>query len=238
MSAVRAARSVSPEPSAPDADVQLMQDVLYDILATGIDTDQTDVAIADIERFLCEHARSPRSADEFRAFFADHGLSVRARGSEPLELALPDIARADAGAAVQPPPLQLAAPAPAVASEAVTAAHAPVAFEPTAAAVGPRRALAFAAWFAALSMAALCAAAAWYGQVAIGELRAELARAHAQSSADREAIRTLKDQTAGLESSVSAGSELLQRVDHKSDFVVQSLLEQAEARRHPGRRRH
>ena len=63
-----------------------MQDVLYDILATGLDPDQSDAPSEAIERFLFEHARAPKTADEFRAFFAVHGLSVRARAQEPVAL--------------------------------------------------------------------------------------------------------------------------------------------------------
>src|SRR5712671_6118944 len=84
MSAVRALSDLVEEAQAaqdsnPFAEVQAMQDVLYDILATGIDPEQSDAPSAEIERFLHEHARAPKTLDEFRAFFAEHGLSVRTR---------------------------------------------------------------------------------------------------------------------------------------------------------------
>ena len=110
MSAVRAAQSISPEPSALDADVQLMQDVLYDILATGVDPDQADAPSLEIEHFLFEHARAPKTAEEFRAFFAAHGLSVRARVSAArcAAIALPELTRPSADGMPARMPVELA----------------------------------------------------------------------------------------------------------------------------------
>jgi hypothetical protein len=241
MSAVRAAQSISTEPRALDADVQLMQDVLYDILATGLDPDQSDAPSEAIERFLFEHARAPKTAEEFRAFFAMHGLSVRARAQEPvaLSVALPEITRA-----VEPMPTRIpveldASPIEAdEPAEAVTGAHRLVIdidedFTP------PRRSgagLVAAAWCAALCVVALCGAAAYYGYDTILALRGEVARTNARHEQDRAAITALQDQAAGLETSVSATGDLLQRVDQKSDFLVQSLLdEQAKAKRKYGK---
>jgi hypothetical protein len=82
----------------------------------------------------------------------------------------------------------------------------------------------------------LCGAAAYYGYNTIVELRGQVERTNARHEQDRAAIATLQDQAAGLESSVSATGDLLQRVDQKSDFLVQSLLdEQAKAKRKYGK---
>lgn len=248
MSAVRAAQSISNEPSALDADVQLMQDVLYDILATGLDPDQSDAPSEAIERFLFEHARAAKTAEEFRAFFAMHGLSVRTRAQEPvaLSLALPEITRA-----VEPMPARMpveldatpvefdASPLePTEPAEPVTGAHRLVIdidedFMP---ATRGNRGLVAAAWCAALCVVALCGAAAYYGYNTILTLRGEVERTNVRHEQDRAAISALQDQAAGLETSVSATGDLLQRVDQKSDFLVQSLLdEQAKAKRKYGK---
>jgi hypothetical protein len=245
MSAVRAAQSISNEPRALDADVQLMQDVLYDILATGLDPDQSDAPSEAIERFLFEHARAAKTAEEFRAFFATHGLSVRARAQEPvaLSVALPEITRA-----VEPMPARMpveldASPLESVEpfelAEPVTGAHKLVIdvddedFMP---ARRSGRGLTAAAWCAALCVVALCGAAAYYGYDTILALRGEVERTNARHEQDRAAIAALQDQAAGLETSVSATGDLLQRVDQKSDFLVQSLLEeQAKAKRKYGK---
>jgi hypothetical protein len=243
MSAVRAAQSISTEPRALDADVQLMQDVLYDILATGLDPDQADAPSEAIERFLFEHARAAKTAEEFRAFFAAHGLSVRARAQEPVSLsvALPEIVRA-----VEPMPARMPVELDASplesdeASEPVTGAHRALVdvdedFMP---ARRSGRGLAAAAWCAALCVVALCGAAAYYGYNTILTLRGEVERTNMRHEQDRAAIAALQDQAAGLESSVSATGDLLQRVDQKSDFLVQSLLEeQAKAKHKYGKSR-
>jgi hypothetical protein len=241
MSAVRAAQSISTEPRALDADVQLMQDVLYDILATGLDPDQSDAPSEAIERFLFEHARAAKTAEEFRAFFAAHGLSVRARAQEPvaLSVALPEIVRG-----VEPMPARMPVELAASpresdeAAEPVTGAHRLVIdvdedFMP---ARRGSRGLTAAAWCAALCVVALCGAAAYYGYNTILTLRGEVERTQVRHEQDRAAIAALQDQAAGLESSVSATGDLLQRVDQKSDFLVQSLLEeQAKAKRKYGK---
>jgi hypothetical protein len=245
MSAVRAAQSISSEPHALDDDVQLMQDVLYDILATGLDP-ESDAPSEAIERFLFEHARTPKGADEFRAFFAAHGLSVRARVQEPvaISLALPEITRSSEAMPTRMPveldasPLD-ASPIDVDVAEAVTGAHRLTLDldEDFAPPQRSGRALAVAAWCAALCVVALCGAAAYYGYTTIHELRGEVARTNERHEQDRAAIATLQDQAAGLESSVSATGDVLQRVDEKSEFLVQSLLEeQAKAARKYGKR--
>src|SRR5688500_4816351 len=98
MSGVRAA-NMSKEPIAVrpvmgDAGLQAMQDVLYDILANGMDPESCEVPTQEVERFLFEHARSPRSRDEFHSFFAAHGLSVRTHfAPPPAGLVLPPLER-------------------------------------------------------------------------------------------------------------------------------------------------
>src|SRR5262245_17784727 len=118
MSAVQAIPQLELQPPVP-IDVQAMQDVLYDIIATGIDVEPNDVPSAAIERFLHEHARTPKSVDEFRAFFAEHGLSVRTRPAA--HVALPPIE-----APVPVPPPMMVTPEPAIEVievEAVTGTH-------------------------------------------------------------------------------------------------------------------
>jgi hypothetical protein len=225
MSAVRVAKSVSPEPSALDADVQAMQDVLYDILAMGIDPDQQDVPSAEIERFLHEHARAPKSLQEFRAFFAAQGLSVRARSaSESAGLQLPPIERPDEGAAV----LRLAPePAPAAEAEPDTAAHSIAAMTAPGVTVAPsggRELRRLGLWAAAGCTAALLGAVLFYGYASINDLRDRLDRANQRADQEHQVVERLRDHATELESSVATTSELVQRVDQKSDMVLNTLL--------------
>jgi hypothetical protein len=213
MSAVRATATFSPDPHALAADVQAMQDVLYDILATGIDPEQNDVPSAEIERFLHEHARSPKSLLEFRAFFAKHGLSVRARPMHQAPaLALPPIERVEAtSVAVLPldPDASRADPEPRTASHAL-------------ATPAPRSRLLM--WAAIVSMGAALGFAGFCGYTIIAELRAALDRSRLTHQQDREAIQALRDHAAILESSVTTTGELVQRMDQKNELMLRSLL--------------
>jgi hypothetical protein len=57
-----------------DSEGQLL-DVLYEILAQGGEG-HGSASTEDVERFLHEHARAPKSLDQMRAFFQQHGLST------------------------------------------------------------------------------------------------------------------------------------------------------------------
>jgi hypothetical protein len=216
MSAVRT-RNLAAEPN-PAHDVRAMQDVLYDILATGIDPEQSQASTADIERFLFEHARSPKTAAEFCAFFARNGLSLRAPKVQPsVSLSLPPLPRATEDDAA-PMPVELAtrrAPTdPFEASLPSLATPAPT--------LERRRPVAL--WVALGALGALLGLAAWQGHQTITELRGELDRTAARGAQDRAALQSLHDQTVGLESSVAATGELVERMDQKSDLLIDSLV--------------
>lgn len=227
MSGVRAAAHSISEPNPvlpPNADngVQAMQDLLYDILANGMDSERSEVPVQEVERFLFEHARAPKSRDEFRAFFAEHGLSVRMIvAPEPAGLVLPPIERA-----VPPQDRDMPASVP------VELAFSPSAglqallddSERTGAHVRPRRRGAFAPWAALACFAALLGAGGYYGYRTILELQGELERTAQNSRDNQQALKALRDHAADLESSVAATGELVQRMDQKSDLLINTLL--------------
>jgi hypothetical protein len=214
MSAVRAMSSISTEPSAPEADVQTMQDVLYDILAVGMDAEQNDVPSAAIERFLHEHAREPKSLAEFRGFFAEHGLSLRARPAlQPPPLLLPPIERFEPVSETFAPP----ATSESVEPDWLTAAQ-------------PRRKLGPIAIWAASACAVLGLAVAMvHGYATITELRTNLERASALNQQDQAAIQALRDRASSLEASVASTREQMQVLDEKDALLAQALLN----REHP-----
>ncbi len=219
MSAVRVAQSRTPRSSTAEADVQAMQDVLYDLLALGVDPDQQDVPSAQIESFLHEHARAPKGREEFLSFFATHGLSLRtSMAYAATEVRLPPLARAEEEPAASvsfPQAHALAEPEP----EPATGAH-----RALAAAAAPRSGVRIVAWSAAALALALVGLAGWYGYATVSALRGELQRVRGHAERDRQAVQALRDHAAGLESSVAATSELVQRVDQKSDLLLESLL--------------
>ena len=63
---------------------EVLQDILYEILTNGPDP-AAKVTSADIEKFLHEHARSPKPHGEFIKFFNRHGLSMESEESIDLE---------------------------------------------------------------------------------------------------------------------------------------------------------
>ena len=219
MSGVHAAKSFPPSLGVPARDVQAMQDVLYDILATGLDTEHA-VPLDAVERFLHEHARSAKSLEDFRAFFAQHGLSLTSRAIKPPPVALPPIARAVLD---DPPvakfPVELAKPEPLPPQAAFPTSM----IDDAPFAAPPRRAQPW-LWAALILMAGGVSALAYHGYATITRLESRLVEADNANRNDRAVLDELKNKTAGLESEVAASGEEIQRVDDKSNLIIQSLL--------------
>jgi hypothetical protein len=264
MSGIRAAQSMVPDPSgsrmsapslpasAPtDAQqVQRMQDLLYDILATGVDCERTDAPIELVERFLHEHARSPKSVTDFRGFFAQHGLTSRVSIAAPSEVAsLPPLLRAapTARRALSAPP---GAPSGVPSGASSIAPPVPMPIMPASLAREPlneleshpvrfdlgvpheRRAKPLLS-FATAACMLIFVGALYAGSVHLLELRGEIARSEQQAIQNRALIESLRSQTVGLESSLAANGELIQRMEHKSDLVLESLERTEEAQKKP-----
>lgn len=226
MSAVRAAKNVSTNQAASAAESQAMQDVLYDILATGIDMDQTDVPIDEIEMFLFENARGAKSREEFRAFFAKHGLSLRTGFPQgPVGLALPPIERgSDQEAPLATLPVELAVTS-FERAHAVARPLLPPAMPAVFAARASRISIgSVALWLALACLTAGLGVVATRGDETIAALRAEVQRTQQQGQRDRDTLEAMRDDAAYLESSVAATGELVQHMDEKSDLVLETLL--------------
>lgn len=220
MSGVRAAQSLALERATDDVDA--MQDVLYDILATGLDPEQADAPTEQIERFLFEHARAPKPAAEFRAFFEEHGLTVRREmGAASMDsFALPPLEVVAA-----PPPAAMHLPHDEVgdADDEVTGQHA------TQAGFGARSAWGMRAIWAGLAL--LCVGlvgALWAGYGVIQELRGDLDRAEQRSAEQDRVIDQLEGRAVGIQSSIEANGQLIQRMEQKSDLLIESLIHEPE----------
>jgi hypothetical protein len=210
-----------PKPAPADGAVQAMQDILYDILANGMDPESSDVPTQEVERFLFEHARTPKTREQFLAFFAAHGLSVRARvAPEPAALKLPPIQRpasSDDGGMPVRVPVELAFGSPLAAP---TSRRDDLDGESGRARRGPAM-----AWVAAVGcVLALLGAAGYYGHATIVELQGEVERTARNGRDNQQALKALSDHAVGLESSVAATGEMVQRMDQKSDLLIDSLL--------------
>jgi len=221
MSGVHMAKNFPPSLGMPARDVQAMQDVLYDILATGLDPEQAQIPLDAIERFLHEHARSAKSQDEFRVFFAQHGLTVSGRAIKPPPVLLPPIERPlqDDPPVIAKFPVELARPEP-LPQGAGFARQLPDDLE---LAIAPRRAQPW-VWAALILMAGGVSALAYHGYSVITRLEHRLEQADSATHNASVALDELKTKTAGLESNVAASGEEIQRVDDKSNMIIQSLI--------------
>lgn len=226
MSAVRAAKSISSDPVATRVDVHAMQDLLYDILATGVDAEQASVSIEAVERFLHEHARTAKSPEEFAAFFARQGLTVSGRSPRPAAVAaLPPIQRpVQPEAPVLKFPVELASSPgshDAVPLDSPFAAVAP--FAPAAPAARARNLRAYLAWGTAAAAMAALGALGYVGYVTIADLEQRLDQTHAAAQADRQVMHALEHQQVNLESNVAASAQIIERMDQKSDLILDSI---------------
>ena len=209
-------------------------------MANGIDPDETDASTQAVEQFLFEHARVPKTLAEFNLFFSSQGLSVRtavapAKAAMSLPPLLPRApAKSDEIPVQMPVELQLVAPLPRPAP-----VESPIAVEITNAAepLARRKPVIIALWASLALLGALLAAAASYGHATITRLEKEVDRAAEEGRDNRAELKVLRHDAVGLESSVAATGELLQRVDQKSDLLIESLLP-AEGSARPGTARH
>lgn len=72
------------EPAQADPSEADLLDVLYEVLAQGVPPKST-LRAEDVERFLHEHARTPKTTAEMLAFFTEHKLPTQASeyGADP-----------------------------------------------------------------------------------------------------------------------------------------------------------
>jgi hypothetical protein len=203
-------------PSEPT--VLELEDLLYDILASGADPSLPAGTLEAVQTFLHEHARSKHTLPEFVTFFTTHKLSmVRDTGFglslPPMELRAPKRALE-----LEPDPeLELptrAAPV-LVQLEPEPIEVAPVALEPA-----PRRGstalwAAAAAVLAAISGGAIFAAASAYS---------ELEQVRAEQRATAETLAQVQTEITRLRGSVEQSKELSQDADHKAELLLRSLV--------------
>jgi len=215
-------RAASAAPATGEArQVQVMQDLLYDILATGVDSEPNDVSVETIESFLHEHARVPKSAAEFRSFFAQHGLTSRVPAPTlPAVANLPPLKRvapAQRPSSV-PPALPLVAHEPRSFEETF---H-PVRFDVAPPALERRRSRPLIG-LAIATTALVIAAAIYAGSLHLMDMRAGLARSEEQAAQNRALIESLRAQTVTFESSLAASGQLMERMEQKSELVLDSI---------------
>lgn len=210
-------------------EVPALHDALYEIVASG-GLGMPRQALAQVERFLHEHARQPKERDEFMALFEAQGLPLPDGSGSFTEPTLTEIA-------MGPLPLPRATDEPRPLSLDVVRELAEDT-EPRielleAEAHAPRRGLgAIAPWVAFVVALALCGAGASWAYETLTGLRGELRAAERRGDERERVIRelegraqALEDRAVGIQSSVAASNELIQRMDRKSDLLLERLPE-------------
>lgn len=201
VSPVAASTSMPVEPTVLE-----LEDMLYDILASGADPSLEAGTLEAVQTFLHEHARSKRSHAEFIAFFATHGLAV---AKEPtLQIALPPMELRNQ---MPEPTYQVAE----VASAAEAIEVAPVTRSSPGAA---NRGL---GWLYGLAALAAISGGAFY---ALSRTEAAFERVHAEARANAERLAEVQAEAAGLRQSLQQNAEMVRRVDQKSELLLQSLV--------------
>jgi hypothetical protein len=195
---VGATASVPPEPSALE-----LEDMLYDILASGADPSLSAGTLAAVQTFLHEHARSKHSHAEFVAFFLRHGLSMARDNTVTISL----------------PPIETR-PEPLPASQVFAPEPDPI--EVTPVAVTRRRELSRRAWWACTGAALAAISCSAY--LAVSVARAELEQVRAQERANAEALARVQAEAASLRQMLEQNAKLVERADDKSELLLQKLL--------------
>lgn len=197
---------------------QALQDVLYDILAVGVDSDASASTTHAIEVFLHEHARSPKPHEAFVAFFREQGLSLgqaRSLAAEPQPL----------------PPLKLV---PAAAPRPIDPSHVqpadPIAFAATAPAAGlaaPAGTMtrpSAGVWAAVAVFALALGLGLGLGYRQLEAISTELDRARAEGRAQAQALDALQQRLEQVQAGVAESGTRIGRVEEQSALLLETLL--------------
>ena len=195
-------RTPTAAPSQPPSLPEL-EDLLYDLLASGTDPNLPEGTLEVVQGFVHEHARSKKSHAEFVAFFEANSLPFKAPG--PSLLALPPIE--SRGHAAETPALSMIPQAPDTAG-LTTAANS-----------GMRRS---AGIIPALTLAAVSCgfAAAGFGLYA---LHSELVQLRRESAEGASALARLRAENSEQQRQLNEMTQQLERIDRKTEWLLQSF---------------
>jgi hypothetical protein len=210
--------ALPPEPTALE-----LEDMLYDILASGADPNLTAGTLEAVQTFLHEHARSKHSLAEFVAFFTTHKLSmVRDTG---FGLSLPPMDLRTPMRVVEPalePPTQRATPVQR-SSEAEAIEVAPVVSERA----QPQGRAAI--WACAAALLAAISGGALY---AAASARTELEHVRAEQRATAELLAQMQTEVTRLRGTVEQNAQVARNVDHKAELLLRTLVSPLDLEQH------
>jgi hypothetical protein len=178
-----------------------LEDLLYDILASGADPNLGPKTLEAVQLFVHEHARSKKTHAEFVAFFEAQSLSMQPERTALM--ALPPLE--GRGRAAETPSLAALprAPEPAFVTTAATRSSKGI-------------------WL----WAALAAAVSGMGTLAYFaalEVRAEFAQVRSDAERNAADLQRARAETAALRAELSMKALRLEQVEHKTDVLLQSF---------------
>jgi hypothetical protein len=193
-------------PSAIGPSLVDLEDLLYDILASGADPNLSTETIEAVQLFVHEHARSKKTQAEFLAFFAEQSLSTQPERSALM--ALPPLeGRGRAAETPQLTSLPQQNDPPLSVAEAVFVPDASTGL----------RVWTVVAIFAAVSCVAGAAAYAFF------DVREELAAMQSEAALNSAALTSARAETETLRADLRAQAERLEHAEHNSDLLLQSF---------------
>jgi hypothetical protein len=217
----------------------VFQDILYEILANGLDPRETRVTSAQIEHFLFEHARAPKSSEAFLEFFQKYELSTNPDDHlKPIDLkGLPIPEQAILSA----PPTPVAHE-PAISNDnaascestspkiQATALSRAVQTEPDCEPIivqqiNTKGSSTRTLWAAAAGIAILLGIGAGLG-FAIANLHGEVSQAKTAQRQSQQTVLELQQRISGLQSEVVRNGQSVERLQPQIDLLVETIAPQ------------
>ncbi|MBN1655954.1 MAG: hypothetical protein JXA30_19460 [Deltaproteobacteria bacterium] len=231
-------QKVTSEGSNQKVTVEILEDILYEILATGLEPTEAELTTQDIETFLHGHARSAKSYDDFIKFFEDHKLSTdpnvhlksSALGHLPTKIAMPISAVSDTAVPRRLEP-STSEPIELLTDETLELLPVIEADEPEESSeVRTRRPQPqpsdnpLMSWLAILLIAALFGLTIGLGYFLFDRLRQEIDETKALQKESLRVIDLLRNQVTELRAGAVLDREALQQLDAKSELLVETLV--------------
>lgn len=217
--------------------VETLEDILYEIIATGLEPSEAELTTKEIEQFLHEHARSAKPREAFLKFFKDHKLSTDPKvhlkpsglGRLPNKIAM---SKNDLSETSHPSRLEPSKPTAVEQSIDEMTGSIPVVEvapieESSEIRTRPARTQSsdrpLMGWIAILLIAALLGLTVGLGYLLFNELRQEIDQTKALQRENMRLIEVLQKQVNELDTITAVDSETLQNLETKTDLIIESL---------------
>ncbi len=238
MTSATAATKPASGASKQPVSIETLEDILYEIIATGLEPSEADLTTQEIEKFLHEHARSAKSREAFIRFFKAHKLSTdpsvhlkpSGLGRLPSKIAMPKNTISEPQlpgrlepskpTAVEKPIDETPSPIPTLEVEP-TEESSEIRVRPAETQHGDNPLM---GWLAILLIAALLGLTIGLGYLLFDELRQEIDQTKALQRENMRLIEVLKNQVTEQETATASDRQTLQNLDTKTDLLIETLV--------------